>query len=268
MNISYRINNMQHLSVNNVDKTVLPLQILRISIYSFVAICSIAVLSLESKAESEEPAGGATVVSDTLAVHSRMSEDSTVVKQLKKGDTVTVEFEMEKAEWAWCVISEGGEITGYVRCEDLKWEEKKVWESIGSSPVGTGMNTTKVTIVNNQVLVPVKLGYGGKEAEALLLLDTGAVGTIIHGDVAAHLKIELDKAIKVKGTVVGGGTVEARLAQLGYLKIGPHRIPDMIVAVIEHKGPQVMFDGLLGMDFLGSVKYELDMRNQVIRWQW
>jgi uncharacterized protein YgiM (DUF1202 family) len=117
MNNDYRI--------DNVEKTVLPPRTLGISICIFVAVCSIAALGLESKAESEEPAGWATVVSDTLAVHSRMSEDSTVVKHLKKGDTVTVEVEMEKAEWAWCAISEGGEITGYVRCEALKREEKR-----------------------------------------------------------------------------------------------------------------------------------------------
>jgi len=39
---------------------------------------------------------------------------------------------------------------------------------------------TKVAIDGNRVLVPVKLGYRGKEVEATLLLDTGATITTVH----------------------------------------------------------------------------------------
>jgi hypothetical protein len=67
--------------------------------------------------------------------------------------------------------------------------------------------------------------------------------------------------------VIGGGTIKVRLAQLSYLTVGPHRIPDMVIGVIEHKGPEVKFDGVLGMDFLSSVNYELDLKTQVINWE-
>jgi uncharacterized protein YgiM (DUF1202 family) len=140
---------------------------LRTPIFFFLAICCIAAGSFVSKAESEGPAGGATVTSDSLAVYSRMSADSEVIKHLNKGDIVTVELEMERAERAWCAISEEGKITGYVQCEYLKQEKKNIWESAGSSVVRTASNTTKITIVGNQVLVPVTLGYGGREEEVL-----------------------------------------------------------------------------------------------------
>jgi hypothetical protein len=77
----------------------------------------------------------------------------------------------------------------------------------------------------------------------------------------------MDKAIKLKAMVIGGGTIKVRLAQLSYLTVGPHRIPDMVIGVIEHKGPVVKFDGVLGMDFLSAVNYELDLKNQVINWE-
>jgi hypothetical protein len=43
---------------------------------------------------------------------------------------------------------------------------------------------TKVFIKGNQVLVPVTLGYDSKEAEALLVLDTGASITVLHQEIA------------------------------------------------------------------------------------
>jgi hypothetical protein len=239
---------------------------LRIPVYLFLAICCIAAGSFVSMAESEGPAGGATVKIESLAVYSRMSADSEVIKHLNKGDIVTVELEMERAERAWCAISEEGEITGYVQCEYLKQEKKNLWESVGSSVTRTASNTTKITIIGNQVLVPVTLGYGGREEEVLLLLDTGSGGTIISTEVAAKLNLDMDRAIKLKAMVIGGGTIKVKLAQLSYLTVGPHRIPDMVIGVIEHKGPVVKFDGVLGMDFLSAVNYELDLKNQVINW--
>jgi hypothetical protein len=172
------------------------LRILRISIYIFFSIYCVTAGSFDSKAESGEPAGRVTVTSDKLAVYSRMSAESEVLRHLKKGDVVTVEFEMERAERAWCAISKEGQITGYVECENLKREKRKIWESTGSSVVGKGSDATKVTIIGNQVLVPVKLGYGGREAEALFLLDTGAGGTAISSEVASYLDIDLDKGLE------------------------------------------------------------------------
>lgn len=40
----------------------------------------------------------------------------------------------------------------------------------------------------------------------------------------------------------------------------------MTVAVIDHTGPAVKFDGPLGMDFLRNVRYRVDFRRQAIDW--
>jgi cystathionine beta-lyase/cystathionine gamma-synthase len=82
-----------------------------------------------------ESAGVATINADSLAVHSGMSARSAVVKALKKGDQVTVSFEMEGPEGAWCGILEKGQkdISGYVPCRHLDREvSRQQWRSVGS----------------------------------------------------------------------------------------------------------------------------------------
>jgi hypothetical protein len=109
-----------------------------ITAYLFIAICCILFGAFESKAETEDN-GQATVKSDSLTVFSRTSSKSEIVKELRKGDVVTVEFELEGTEGAWCGIIEEGQtsISGYVQCQYLErqTEQKKSWTSVGSSGV-------------------------------------------------------------------------------------------------------------------------------------
>ena len=109
---------------------------IRLTVYLFLAICCILFSAFESKAENED-ASQATVKSDSLTVFSRTSSKSETVKTLRKGDVVTVEFELEGTEGAWCGIIEEGQtsISGYVQCQYLErhTQQKKSWTSLGSS---------------------------------------------------------------------------------------------------------------------------------------
>jgi uncharacterized protein YgiM (DUF1202 family) len=109
---------------------------IRLTVYLFLAICCILFSAFESKAANEET-GQATVKSDSLTVFSRTSSKSEIVKTLRKGDVVTVEFELEGTEGAWCGIIEEREtsISGYVQCQYLERQiqQKKSWTSLGSS---------------------------------------------------------------------------------------------------------------------------------------
>ena len=235
-------------------------------IYFFIAVYCITLGVFESGSEAEEVAGRATVKSDSLVVFSRMSSKSEIVKELKKGDSVTVELELEGAEGAWCGIMREGEptISGYVQCQYLERVElqKRVWQSFDE----TVSNETKVTIHGNTVLVPVTLGYRGMTVQALLVLDTGATNTTIRTETASQLNINLEQAQKVKGQVVGGGFVEAKRTKVSFVTVGPHTRTDMAIDIIEHRGPAVKYDGLLGMDFLRNLKYQIDFDNQIIKW--
>jgi predicted aspartyl protease len=143
--------------------------------------------------------------------------------------------------------------------EKKRQDEDKAREEFEKSRV------TKVTIRGNQVLVPVTLGYGGKEVQASLVLDTGAEMIVIHQATADRLNLLLTKRAGVR--VGGGGVINARVATLDYVRVGPYEAKEVHVWVVFPQGPQTGEDGALGMNFLRGLEYSIDFENQVIRWK-
>lgn len=126
-------------------------------------------------------------------------------------------------------------------------------------------NSTPVIITeNNQILVPVTLGYRGKTATANLLLDTGANMTIIHDDVAARLNI--DGGRKGSLIVAGGDKIKTRHLIIQSLSVGPKTVSDPRISILSYTGDEAPFDGLLGLDFLRRFKYTIDYGKSLIVW--
>lgn len=151
--------------------------------------------------------------------------------------------------------------------EDLRkreMEEKKRREEQIAQEKYFRSLMTEVIIESNHVLVPVTLGYRGREVEALLLLDTGAEVIALHQEIADQLNIKESKSVAIR--VVGGKAIKARLAKLDYVTVGPHEKAGIHTLIIGHKGPSVTHDGLLGMNFLRGLEYSIDFENQVIKW--
>jgi clan AA aspartic protease (TIGR02281 family) len=146
---------------------------------------------------------------------------------------------------------------------------KKEWRRVEETVISDGDTSTKVTVVRNFVLVPVTVVYRGNQADIQLLLDTGASGTVINTETADWLGLNLKSARKIRMQVmqvVGGQVLEAHEATLNSLTFGPHTKSNARIAVIQHTGPRVGYDGLLGMDVLRGLKYKVDLDKQIILW--
>ena len=143
---------------------------------------------------------------------------------------------------------------------------KKEWRRVEETVISGGETSTRVTVVGNSVLVPVTVEHQGNQADIQLLLDTGSAGTVINTEIADRLGLNLRSARKIQLQVVGGQVVEAHVATLNSLTVGPHTKSNARIAVIQHAGPPVKYDGLLGMDVLSGLRYRVDLDKQLILW--
>jgi predicted aspartyl protease len=186
-------------------------------------------------------------------------------------DQVTVREEEPKAppqeEVPAAVTEKKGETPEEARTRQMleSLEEKKRQDEEKARAEFEQNLVTKVTIKGNQVLVPVTLGYGGKEVQASLVLDTGAEFVTIHRPIADQLNMPLTNPANVR--VVGGKTIRASVAKLDYVRVGPYEAKEIQAVVIFPQGPPASYDGLLGMNFLRGCEYSIDFENQVIRWK-
>jgi hypothetical protein len=127
--------------------------------------------------------------------------------------------------------------------------------------------TTRVRIVDGHIHVPVTLRRGDRALGATLLLDTGASLTTISEELALRLQLDPTSGRPATTRLADGSEVDIRLVEVDALGIGFRKVAPMQIGIMKQVGSRQNHDGLLGLDFLGVFQYQIDIANELIRWQ-
>lgn len=126
-----------------------------------------------------------------------------------------------------------------------------------------GQQSSPISAQNNQILVPVRVARGNRSEQLKLLLDTGANRTVFHRDALRQLGTIGEPVGEAQ--IASGHKISLYAMNLDSLDIGPFQIAPVQVQVIDYQGVAA-HQGLLGMDILSQIQYELDVSSQVLRW--
>jgi len=123
---------------------------------------------------------------------------------------------------------------------------------------------TKFTLQKNRILLPVEIVGTRGRARVHLIMDTGAQRTLLWRSALPSIGLRRIGRVRAAGIA---GSKYASSVRAKSINVGPYRLKDAEVAVMTPGRYQKDYDGLLGMDFLMKVRYEIDYERLVIIWK-
>jgi hypothetical protein len=133
--------------------------------------------------------------------------------------------------------------------------------------VPAARQTTRIQVVDKRIYVPVSIMNGGKMVQTLLLLDTGSSITCITEEIAALLNIAPGLSYPAKTRLADGSEIGIRVTSIESVSVGLRSRSPLLICILPQVGKRERQGGYLGLDFLGEFQYQIDIPNQVIRWQ-
>ena len=73
---------------------------------------------------------------------------------------------------------------------------------------------------------------------------------------------------KSAARIAGGGTIETKIVDIDYIKVGSKTYKSPKIMVFDQKGPTGGIHGLLGQDFLSHFSYTIDYSKNLIVWRY
>lgn len=141
-------------------------------------------------------------------------------------------------------------------------EPKSVPEQI---PVDRPQNSTKISIVNNVIIVPVVFRNKGRKVKARMILDTGASVTTLYSALASQLHLNKNKLTKTRSINANGVPSNSLLTKVDHIEVDDKILANSEVVVIPSFS-NIGADGLLGNSFLRFFNFTIDYEKQLLRW--
>jgi hypothetical protein len=126
-------------------------------------------------------------------------------------------------------------------------------------------NSTKISIVNNVIIIPVVFRNKGSNVKARMILDTGASITTLYSSLASQLDLNKNKLTRARSINANGVPSDSLLTKVDHIEVDDKILANSEVVVIPSLS-NIGADGLLGNSFLRFFNFTIDYEKQLLRW--
>jgi len=131
--------------------------------------------------------------------------------------------------------------------------------------VGKPPYSTRISIVNNVIIVPVVFRNRGRKVKARMILDTGASLTTLYSPLASELHLNKNKLTRGRSINANGIPSDSLLTHVDHIEVDDKILANVEVVVIPSHS-NIGADGLLGNSFLRFFNFTIDYEKQLLRW--